>query len=539
MRDDEIPRIVKPRKPVLTPLPIIAIHGDEIYVERTQGHHLLERLPAIIVEEPSSIIVVHGAGDMLAKLHARFADNPQWQYKVTPVEREVWNPENRGPKCTLKTVVVNFLGFTSSSKRAGKSKYHYPLDPMVFVNKTAPEIRGRNDVGEALEGTLLALFHWAQDVRDFVLANELRLSPTSGGLASQLLRDSRFYPQDRRKVPKATNARAREVLPGNFYKLNADTERYYRAVYLDQENAHHSCARDLEFPHADRLFAKGHFDRDGCDGCDGLWSRAGTRHFAKIIQQPGLFRLRLRVPIPIRGRTVPPYMEKPGAHDVWVYSNELEMIRRLGGRIEGIIAAWTSTTVDKGLNRYAQWAVDQLEGQPRETREWLKPTLLSTYGILAAKPRHREFGYLRSKGGVATELPVGAEMLPVKMHKTSRQLEANFANVIHRGMIEAETRRRSIELANDLHAGGLEIIAVYADSVFARRNGPLPLLPAGWSVKHDLDGLRFLNPVSFTSRQLTKLPGVPKELQDRHLESRPWARRYVRTSGHFSVRPGK
>lgn len=477
----------------------------------------VDRLPVLVATEPSSLIVLHGAGGVLESLHERYKDHPQWQYKLTPVQRKT-NP-NLGTaraRVVVKDVVVNFFGF--SRKKGGKSKYHYPLDPLMFVRMSSPEIRGRD------EDTLTSLFKWGQDVRRFAIENNMRVSPTSGGMAAQLLRDPRFYPEDRRKVPSATNVRARVQLPGNFYRLNVDTEKFFRAVYLDQESAHHSCARDIEFPHADRLFAKGYFAGNGCNGCNGLWSKAGTRHYAKIIQQPGLFHLRLRVPHIPKGVSVPPYMEKIGEHDAWVYSNELPMIAALGGKILGLYAAWTSTKVDKGLNKYAVWALDQIKAADEQTRPWLKPTLLAPYGILAAKPRRMEFAFYRAKSGDEKMLPVGGAMLPVKSKKTAGEFEPGFANVIHRGMIEAETRKRTIELANELHHAGLEVIAVYADSVFVRRTGPLPLLPVGWSVKHDLDGLRFLNAVSFTSRQLVKLPGVPRELQEKYLGSRIPAR---------------
>lgn len=509
MRDDEIPRTVKPRKPYDAQLPLIVVHQDDIFVERTGELLPIDRLPALVASEPSSYIVVHNAGKVLEACHKEFGYNPLWHYRLTPIEREVRQDDGK-VKITVNTVVVNYLGFHSPGKR-GKNRYHYPLDPLVFVRKSAPEIRGRTT------DTLTALFEWAKDVRAFAVENNLRLSPTSGGLAAQLLRDKRFYPEDRRKVPTATNGRARGTLPGNYYRLAAEEQKFYKAVYLDQNAAHHSCARDLVFPHADRLFAKGWFDRDGWDGCDGFWSKAGTKHFAKIISQPGLFAARLRVPILPRNVTAPPYMEEPGEHTAFIYSNEIEMIQKLGGRILGLYAAWTSTVTDEGLNRYADWALEQIRTAPKETREWLKPTLLAPYGLLASKPRKIELSFLRSKSGDPALLPVGAAMMPVKVIQSTGKFEPGFANVIQRGMIEAETRKRSIELASELQSAGLEILAVYADSVFVRRNGPLPLLPKGWSVKHDLDGLRFLNAVSFTSRQLVKLPGVPREVQDRYL----------------------
>lgn len=517
MRDDEIPRPVKPRKLQDANLPIIVVHRDSVFVERTGELMNVDRLPVLVATEPSSLFVIHSAGSILHGLHERYKDHPQWQYKLTPIHRKTNpNPGKSKTRIVVKDVVVNFFGFSRKGK--GKSKYHYPLDPLLFVRMSAPEIRGRD------EDTMTALYEWGKDVRKFAVDNQMKVSPTSGGMAAQLLRDPRFYPDDRRKVPAATNVRARVVLPGNFYRLKVETDRFYRAVYLDQKSAHHNCAKDLEFPHADRLFAKGYFAGNGCNGCNGLWSHAGTQHFKKIIRQPGLFHLRLRVPYIREGVTVPPYMEKTGEHDAWVYSNELPMIAELGGKILGLYAAWTSTKTDKGLNRYAEWALEQIQDADEKTRPWLKPTLLAPYGILAAKPRRMEFAFYRAKSGEDKLLPVGGAMLPVKSKKTAGEFEPGFANVIHRGMIEAETRKRTIELANQLNAAGVEVIAVYADSVFARRNAPLPLLPAGWSVKSDLDGLRFLNDVSFTSKQLVRLPGVPREIQDKYLGSRIPAR---------------
>lgn len=513
MRDDEIERPVKPRKPYDPYLPIIVVHGNEIYTERTDGHHLLERLPAVIATEPPSYIAVHEAGTVLGPLHEAFKHDPRWQYKLTPVQRTTGHTPTRGTQHTVTTVSVNFFGWQANKHQ--RSRYFYPLDPLVFARQSAPQIRGRKDID-----ILTALFEWAKDLRAFAVENQLRVSSTSGGIAAQLLRDPRFYPEPRRKVPAATNRKARVNLPGNFYRLNAESERFYRAVYLDQEAAHHNAAKSIEFPHADRLFAKGWFNRNGCNGCNGYWSRPGTPHFQKIISQPGLFYLRLWSPHVKPGTTVPPFMETVGEHDTFIYSNELPMVERLGGKIIGLYAAWTSTVVDKGLNKYALWALDQIKAAPPETLNWLKPTLLSAYGILAAKPRRLEFAFLQAKSGELKELPVGPALLPVFHKRTAGKFEPGFANVIQRGMIEAETRKRSIELANELANGGLEVLAVYADSVFVRRNGPLPLLPAGWGVKSDLDGLRFLNAVQFTSRQLVKLPGIPREAQERYLQSR-------------------
>jgi hypothetical protein len=539
MNSEDIPRTVKPRRKPKEPcdLPIIAIHDKDIWVERTQKLLPISELPSLVVTEPSSIFALHNAGTILAPLNEIYEKNPRWQYKLTPIERELYNPNGEKARFTVREVIVNFFGFSRpKGNHRLKPKYHYPLDPLVFCRKTAPEIRGRDTDGE-LTYTLFALYEWAKDVRNFIQEQELRLGATSGGIAAQLLRDSRFFPEPRRKVPAATNEAARARLPGNYYRLNKEPGEYLRAYYLDQENAHHTCALELQFPDPDYLYAKGNFDSESSE----IWSHAGSAHFEKIIRQHGLFRLKISSP----HRTAaiaPPYLETVGVREAYIYSNELPMFYALGGRVEGIIAAWTSPKVCKGLNRYARWAIDELKGKPPETREWLKPTLLSTYGLLASKPKNLEYGFRTSTAGEPKKYPVGAVDLPVMARTSTKAIEPGFANVIHRGMIESETRKRSIELANWLASYDLDIVGVYADSVFvsSRDNAALPLLPPPWGIKYELTGLRFFNPVSFHSRELTKMPGVPRELQERFAHkpilSQVEKNAHFAGSAHFSVR---
>jgi hypothetical protein len=90
--------------------------------------------------------------------------------------------------------------------------------------------------------------------------------------------------------------------------------------------------------------------------------------------------------------------------------------------------------------------------------------------------------------------------------------EMPTANVIHRAMIEAETRLRSIQLARLLTLRKMKVLAIYADSVFVDTSGrAMPLLDSRWQVKGELSNLMFFNSTSFTSDVLTKLPGIPRE----------------------------
>lgn len=140
----------------------------------------------------------------------------------------------------------------------------------------------------------------------------------------------------------------------------------------------------------------------------------------------------------------------------------------------------------------------------------MKPALLATYGILASRPKQIEFGFrIAAKGEpVVYRTPHGG--LEAMRVQTSRELESSVVNVIHRGMIEAETRARSLRLARDLAAGGHEVLAIYADAVFIR-SASVPLLPHPWRVSGHLTDLRFFNATSFTSNELERLPGIPRE----------------------------
>jgi hypothetical protein len=305
-------------------------------------------------------------------------------------------------------------------------------------------------------------------------------------------------------VPYVINARAREQLPGNYYKLYEQEETRHDAYYLDQTSAHHSCARDLKFPSANQLYGKGHFKT--------LIDKPGLPD--KVLTAYGMFYAKISVPHYPPGMFPPPYASEQGEHCAYFYSNELPMMKTLGITILYVIAAWVSPIRDFGLNRYAKWCLAEI-ARDEQTRNWKKPLLLSTYGILAATPGIHRVGYAKAKGKLTT-FGAGGHRLPVYEKQTTKTTEPGYANVIHRGMIEAECRLRSLGLARELFSQGHDIYAVYADSVFIMArdkdglNRPLPIPPAGWTVEACLTELRFHNEVSFTSNQMQKLPGIPQ-----------------------------
>lgn len=507
------PKVVKPRKAGAKWLPIVTYHDGLIFVERTGEVYPSTQLESLVASESPFILVAQNVAGVIARLDKVFNDNPRWQFRVTPVRTEIWSPNREARKVTIQDTVVSFFGFRRAHGGSTDSKYHLTLDPFLFIRANRSR-RVTDKTGVTVPSNVTELYRWADEIRGWCITHDVPLKPTNGGLAAQLLRDSRFYPVPRRKVPRATNDRSREVLPGNYYKLLCDEQKRYTATYFDQSAAHHSCARDVSLPDADTLYAKGYFNVQPGSKFEGkLWARAGSELFRKVIQEPGLFLLEIENR---RGNRFPlPCQEFVGRKQAFVYSNELDYLRESGTLIHGIIAAWTSNTYDAGIRQYANWALQQIQTYP-ELKDWLKPTLLATYGVLAAKPTQLEFGFKRAKGGVEKVYPVGGELLTVLARVAARETETPVANVIHRGMIEAETRLRSVTMARWLHDQGFRVLAIYADSVFIENGtGNVPFPPEGWRIQEHLTNLVFYNEVSFTSDQLTKLPGIPKDDADR------------------------
>lgn len=503
-----IPRVVKPRKPYTFDLSIIAATPEGVFVESTGELQPREQLSAILEQHPSALVACSNPERLLADLHRDLKDHPRWQFRLSPLLRERMG--QRGEIETRRELVVNFFGFKRPNGKR-KNRYFYPIAPGQYCRRSTREVVPQ-DVP-----FWKALLIWAEGVREFCQAYELKPTPTAGGIAAQLLRHPQFYPLERRKVPTATNEKVRDKLPGNHYELRAELDRIYGgALYVDQADAHHSAAESIDLPHADDLRAHGRFrELDGEP-----WLKPGRPGWDSLLQSHGLFHVCLEVPAIIgNNRYVPPALHMPGLQRRYVFSNELPELIDLGARIRWISAAWTSYLPDQGIREYAQWARREIQLWP-DQRPWLKPTLLATYGILAAKPRALTLAFWQAEGGEEEEWQLGADLIDVMVTRTSRKLQSPIANVIQRGMIEAETRRRSLALARELESYGREVLSVYADAVIVRdRKGDpvgLPLLPEPWRVKDRLSMLRFYSPQAFVSDQIKRLPGVSSDILREH-----------------------
>lgn len=519
----ETHRTVKPRKHGYVHRPLLVIDQEAIaqtpdgpevrpvcFWELTGEVRPLSEFAFRLESLPSSFVVCQHAARLLRYLTELFGQDPLWQYRVTPVRRSIMGRNGEIRENTIEVTLVNFFGWKRNTKKV-PPLYYYPMDASLFT---------RMGVGDILPETgtrLERLARWGEDVRAWCRGQNLTVHATSGGIGAQLLRDPRFWPDARRKVPKRTNARIRPILPGNYYKLHAEVGVPYQAYYLDMSSAHHTIAASLRFPHPDSLTARGMFrvsDKTDVTVSDGRpWLPLGTTGIDHFLERyHGLLYVRLRVSEPKRGSFPPPYLEKRGDRMVWVFTNELPMIRELGGRIEGVDAAWVSPTLDPGMNAYAEFALAEIARAQESRRRWMKGTLLAAYGVLAAQERVRETAYYRTRSERAVErqYAAGSGMLRVQAFIGKKPNESPIVNVLYRGMIEAEQRLQALGMARYLHRSGCRVLAIYADSVFIESTTGIPMLPPEWRVKTEVDDLHFWSATHMTSKQFDKLPGVPQ-----------------------------
>lgn len=486
-------RTVKPRMRQYIARPVVAVlpHDDICLSEHYEFGRVSDLIDSLPTMQPTLFAVVNGA-DFLATLDKLFsADDTtgKWQWRVSTNERDICRPDGIRVATRVSTV-VHYFGWKNGN-------YHKLIDPVVMYGRKLEEIWPGDD------SRIRRLLAWATCLRDFCDTEHTDVRPTIGGIGSQFLTDHRFYPGARRKIPKATNETIREYLPGNHYNLNVfpQPNREYTALYLDQHRAHHYHARTVPLPAANTLYAHGRFT----DLAEIVFPNTWDNFY-------GLYCLDLeRVP----GKHARAF-SWVGRHldRLFVYSNELAHLGDMGYRVRGVRAAWGSRHRDMGIAKYAAWAEQKLDehGDPA----WLKPLLLSTYGVLATKPRESEAVFRLASSGEPVTLHTGKNKLNGLLTKSAKKLEPKIANVLQRAMIEAATRSDSVGLAQQLNNLGYQVLSIYADAVIVRQDDdqPAPLLAEPWRLKTILTHLQFINQQAFMSGEMTKLPGIGRELRD-------------------------
>jgi hypothetical protein len=446
-------RPVKPKIRLETNnLPFIIWADGHLWLEESGIYYPESALLDIVLTHNSAIFVCpYNTMPALLDLEQRLASFPGWDFQIRFKERTIYKHDGTTSKRAHPTLA--WFGFRyhkdkRESKNKGKSQYksntHEPVSRLFYVfdpesyadrldfRKTYPHLTNDSDRYKAFMFSL----------RAFCNTQGIRLLTSAGAIASQFLRDPRFYPEPRRKVPRATNAKSRTALPGNHYQLfqEATSERF-TAIYLDQKSSHHTIASQIDLPDSNSLYARGWYrDYENVRP----WLMAGSPKTQEFLDSHhGLLYARIFV-----SRDSPfiiPKARGNGWKDLFLFTNECRYLLDLPGvQLAGICAAWTSPDRDNGLGKYATWSISQINSAPADIKPWLKPTLLAAYGMLAAVPRKMEFGMRSDEPNYWFTIPgPNPNRFGVKKVTARTSWEPSYVNVIQRGMIEAETRIRS------------------------------------------------------------------------------------------------
>lgn len=499
-------QIVRPRKPSTNAnRPIVVVIGDEYLTEDGEIGQVQPTLLSNLRGMPPSTIVYAGeSAKLLRMVQDTYGQFANFNFRVAPIEREIFAPNN--PRRLVQSLTsVAWFGWREKPGRncSIRNRYHLLIDPLTFG-------------GEHLKPrTFEAHLTWAKELREFCIAQGWDLKPTQGAVGRQALRDPRFYPKPRRKVPRATNDRVRDQLPGNHYQL-ADIpqpDKEHHAEYLDQTKCHHWHAKETPLPDADTLYGYGRFRRlAGVSRTDPDRIKSFLANFKGLVY--GTLRR-------ISGKAAterykPHYLSKVQDGPVYFYTADLDLLASLGYEVCSLTAAWGGYDRDHGIARYATWAVHELGDKPPL---WKKRLLLTPYGALATAARQHSVAYHQSKGGEQRILRSRSGIeLPVKYHQAHRVAEPSTNNVLHRALIEASNRTETLMYANYLESIGHKVLCIYVDAVIVETDEDLPLpIYAPWRNDQTLTRLRFLSESQWIADQTERLPGITGAQRQRYV----------------------
>ena len=428
-------------------LPLMAIYPDRTVVSELTGQvttfeHYCEHLPQI----QRHLVITYSSETWLWLLNERWASDPRWTWQVMVQHR---------PNAKMRQH-VSYYGF-----RPHRGKRKVPFTNMVI------------DAGSFTNDMDTDLIDLGVKVRSFCNEHGLRMRGSAPGIANQLLRHPLFYPDPRRCVPRFVNNTARKHLPGPFYESYTNgVQRIEAATYIDQEAAYHFAALETPLPNANSIRAAG-FERG-----EGVYARAGGELYEREMRKHGLLHVEAIVPhfSAKRERFLPRTMREPGKRKLWLWTNEIPYLEKMGLRILHLISVWGTDEIDTGMKRYAQWARGISRANPH-----LKALLLMPYGALGRRPDKIK---LHSPHGGDDLLLAGQWIEGTRSH--SVRVKTYTANALQLGLIQAHVRTLSLDMAQQLSAKGEEVISVYADGIFIRlgEDRQIPMF-APWRLKED------------------------------------------------------
>lgn len=363
---------------------------------------------------------------------------------------------------------------------------------------------------------------------------------TRGSLGAAMLKASPHWNKGRRSALSFINQEARKYLPGNFYSTSHKIRKDFikgedRAlnptmdhVYLiDQISSHHTVASQIKLPDPEDIRARGPW-KQALKGDPQPWCHPYSRVGQLIMsgKLPGLYLARVMVTHigpSMKHLQLPFAQKKTGRQLVWLWTPDFRIIEQTFQiQIELFICGMAGFKQDEALKEYGEWALEEIARDPSKAT-YKKSTLLAAYGMLAFdvidKPIHRFYGGI-NKGFMPIELP-RAGLVKQTSVNYPKGIEPSIVNVINRGLIESETRARSLEYARELHMLGYHVPQIYADAILVETDS-MPFVHKGWRILHSLEKVWIPRANAFMSNTICKLPGFARG----DVDSQIWRERY-------------
>lgn len=491
----------------------LVIHGDK-YLDTTTGiHRNLSYLPSALLDGDGGYISGANLFETLASLNTIMAGVPRWRMSVTVAQRRAYiQPGKIALSGTFQVSYMSFRlpGFHSGGTRKREQSgvrwdvlnLETFMDPIGFTLK------------EKVEASLALL--------TLCESRGVTIGRSRGSLARKLLRASPMWKcledeqGQRRPAPKWINDEARKHSPGNHYSISNKIRKAVsipHCYYIDQTSAHHSIVSQIVLPHPNHIRGRGFTKEALLQG-----------HYPKWTEQVpnghvGLFCCHVEImQIPISLKHLYPKwvtQREPGHHVVWLYTPDLRLLENDHlVKLLYLTCGFSTTDNDPALTEYAGWSMERLA---RPDKKYTKATLLAAYGMLQFNPigwkSYRYWGGTEQSRGTPIEVPVAGIMKEVTVSFPD-WVQLDTTNVCARGMIESETRTRSLEYARELHHSGYHVVQIYADALVVETDH-LPFTPPGWRVDKSLTNVLIPAVNSIISDQMVKRPGMSREDSER------------------------
>lgn len=467
-------------------------HGKRIDVLAvTEQGERIGNLANYLLTCPTAHIVATNNPAWLADyMYRKFGHLECFQMKLT----ETRNEDETGE---IKAALSRF-GFTNgrNAQHEGRRKaLHSVWCSQDFPTSLFPS--GHCSFDELLKACI--------DVREYCKENALPIPNRPKGIASDFMRDERFWPKERGRVPEFTNEELRRFLPGNHMEMRSEPRKVINVWSIDMRAAYHQAAQSVIIPDHTTIYARGYSKSWETSP---IWFDSDSPEYRREISRPGLVIVEATSRPTRKGEWRPKRINYSNKKRIPLWTNEIPFCEEMGLSIHGVICAWTSTKADTGLTKYGAFAEPEANNADAYRRKWLKPTLHTLYGMFAARKKSIRIGHLRGSGkklrfslGFGHSLEMSAFETPARSHPV--------ANVAILGTLQAEIRVRMMRLANELESKGHPVTHMHADGIHVHTND-LPLLPDNiWKIE-EREELIYIDDASWIWNNGDCLPGRPE-----------------------------